>query len=236
MSDTPIDAAQIAALFKAYDVRGVVPGELSPDIAYLAGRALVPLRAGAGITGSRRATHRRRERQDHREERNTHTHEQERSVVASRQSRKPLCDARRGSLGVGGAWRSCYGSCSGDIASTQAGSRFGAGRSVSLARWHSPHHCWSDSSGLVPSARKVARLRSSMGYPHSVCVPSDKRRVHSGLRAQNACSLRALATLASAMALIGLDSVNIFGVKQNVVLMGRTAAMTEKGFVRSSMP
>ncbi len=41
MSDTPIDAARIAALFKAYDVRGVVPGELSPDIAYLAGRALV---------------------------------------------------------------------------------------------------------------------------------------------------------------------------------------------------
>jgi phosphomannomutase len=37
----PIDAARVTALFKAYDVRGVVPGELTPEIAYLCGRGLV---------------------------------------------------------------------------------------------------------------------------------------------------------------------------------------------------
>jgi len=35
------DAARISGLFKAYDVRGVVPDELTPEIAYLAGRGLV---------------------------------------------------------------------------------------------------------------------------------------------------------------------------------------------------
>jgi phosphomannomutase len=33
--------SKIASLFKAYDVRGTVPDELTPDIAYLTGRALV---------------------------------------------------------------------------------------------------------------------------------------------------------------------------------------------------
>jgi len=35
------DAAQITALFKAYDVRGSAPDELTPEIAYVIGRALV---------------------------------------------------------------------------------------------------------------------------------------------------------------------------------------------------
>ncbi len=35
------DAAQIDALFKAYDVRGLAPDELTPEIAYAIGRALV---------------------------------------------------------------------------------------------------------------------------------------------------------------------------------------------------
>jgi phosphomannomutase len=38
MNDTK---SNVGSLFKAYDVRGVVPGELTPDIAYLTGRALV---------------------------------------------------------------------------------------------------------------------------------------------------------------------------------------------------
>ena len=36
MTDT-IDPARIGSLFKAYDVRGVVPTELTPDIAYRIG-------------------------------------------------------------------------------------------------------------------------------------------------------------------------------------------------------
>jgi len=36
-----VDAGQVDKLFKAYDVRGVVPGELTPEVAYLIGRALV---------------------------------------------------------------------------------------------------------------------------------------------------------------------------------------------------
>src|SRR5918993_3489229 len=35
------DAVQINALFKAYDVRGSAPDELTPEIAYAIGRALV---------------------------------------------------------------------------------------------------------------------------------------------------------------------------------------------------
>src|SRR5687767_8433864 len=40
MTDT-IDAAKAASLFKAYDVRGLSPEELSPELAYRIGRALV---------------------------------------------------------------------------------------------------------------------------------------------------------------------------------------------------
>ena len=39
--DRPIDAARVAPMFKAYDVRGVAPEELSPELAYRVGRALV---------------------------------------------------------------------------------------------------------------------------------------------------------------------------------------------------
>ena len=35
------ESADVGKLFKAYDVRGVVPGELTPDIAYRIGRAIV---------------------------------------------------------------------------------------------------------------------------------------------------------------------------------------------------
>jgi len=35
------NAASIGSLFKAYDVRGIVPSELTPDLAYRTGRALV---------------------------------------------------------------------------------------------------------------------------------------------------------------------------------------------------
>jgi phosphomannomutase len=35
------DAARAAAIFKTYDVRGVAPDELSPELAYRVGRALV---------------------------------------------------------------------------------------------------------------------------------------------------------------------------------------------------
>jgi phosphomannomutase len=35
------DAAKIGSLFKAYDIRGIVPDELNPDLAYRIGRALV---------------------------------------------------------------------------------------------------------------------------------------------------------------------------------------------------
>ena len=35
------DGAKVAGLFKAYDVRGVVPDELTPEVAYKVGRALV---------------------------------------------------------------------------------------------------------------------------------------------------------------------------------------------------
>src|SRR5215216_7261027 len=38
MSETK---SNVGSLFKAYDVRGTVPDELTPDIAYLIGRALV---------------------------------------------------------------------------------------------------------------------------------------------------------------------------------------------------
>ena len=37
------DARRIASLFKAYDIRGLVPDELTPDIAYRIGRAMVAL-------------------------------------------------------------------------------------------------------------------------------------------------------------------------------------------------
>ncbi len=40
MSDAP-EPSTIASLFKAYDVRGVVPDELTPDVAYRIGRAIV---------------------------------------------------------------------------------------------------------------------------------------------------------------------------------------------------
>ena len=40
-ANTAADEATIRNLFKAYDVRGVVPGELTPDIAHRIGRALV---------------------------------------------------------------------------------------------------------------------------------------------------------------------------------------------------
>jgi phosphomannomutase len=43
-----LDPALIGRLFKAYDVRGIVPGELTPEIAYQIGRALVEV-TGAGI-------------------------------------------------------------------------------------------------------------------------------------------------------------------------------------------
>jgi phosphomannomutase len=36
-----VDPGQIASLFKAYDIRGIAPDELSPDIAYKIGRGLV---------------------------------------------------------------------------------------------------------------------------------------------------------------------------------------------------
>lgn len=36
-----IDAAKAAGLFKAYDIRGIAPAELSPELAYRIGRALV---------------------------------------------------------------------------------------------------------------------------------------------------------------------------------------------------
>lgn len=39
--DTPVDAKLIRSLFKAYDVRGVVPSELTPELAYQVGRGLV---------------------------------------------------------------------------------------------------------------------------------------------------------------------------------------------------
>lgn len=37
----PIDADRVAPIFKTYDVRGVAPDELSPELAYRVGRALV---------------------------------------------------------------------------------------------------------------------------------------------------------------------------------------------------
>ena len=37
----PADTARVASLFKAYDVRGLVPDELTPELAYQIGRALV---------------------------------------------------------------------------------------------------------------------------------------------------------------------------------------------------
>ena len=40
MTDT-IDATKAASLFKAYDVRGLAPVELTPELAYRVGRALV---------------------------------------------------------------------------------------------------------------------------------------------------------------------------------------------------
>lgn len=41
MPDTEIDPEVVSSLFKAYDVRGIVPTELTPDIARLIGRSLV---------------------------------------------------------------------------------------------------------------------------------------------------------------------------------------------------
>jgi phosphomannomutase len=48
----PLDA-RVGALFKAYDVRGIVPEELNPDIAYRIGRAVVAfLDVGEVVVGS----------------------------------------------------------------------------------------------------------------------------------------------------------------------------------------
>lgn len=41
MPDTELDPEVVSSLFKAYDVRGIVPTELTPDIARLIGRSLV---------------------------------------------------------------------------------------------------------------------------------------------------------------------------------------------------
>src|SRR4051794_15044679 len=41
MRERTVSTTTVASLFKAYDVRGVVPGELTPEIAYTLGRALV---------------------------------------------------------------------------------------------------------------------------------------------------------------------------------------------------
>ena len=51
MTDT-IDAARVGPIFKTYDVRGVAPDELSPELAYRVGRALVvQLRVDAVAVG-----------------------------------------------------------------------------------------------------------------------------------------------------------------------------------------
>ena len=49
-----MDRDQIASLFKAYDIRGVAPGELSPEIAYKIGRALVVGPERAAVDGDDR--------------------------------------------------------------------------------------------------------------------------------------------------------------------------------------
>ena len=47
-----IDARTATGLFKAYDVRGIAPEELSPELAYRIGRALVAeLRVDAVAVG-----------------------------------------------------------------------------------------------------------------------------------------------------------------------------------------
>jgi phosphomannomutase len=43
------ETSNIANLFKAYDIRGIVPDELNPEIAYQIGRALVAYLSPASV-------------------------------------------------------------------------------------------------------------------------------------------------------------------------------------------